>query len=67
VSKYGKLYNGKSFVYHFKQGTIALDGERQIEVCRKDDFSITLSTEGPLTVDIPLSLKLGAERGLFKG
>ena len=67
VSKYGKLYNGKPFVYHFKKGTIALDGEREIEIYGEDDFLITLSTEGPLTVDIPLSLKLGAERGLFKG
>lgn len=67
VSQYGKLYNGKPFVYHFKNGTIALDGEREIEIYREDDFLITLSTEGPLTVDIPLSLKLGSERGLFKG
>ena len=43
VSQYGKLYNGKPFVYHFKNGTIALDGEREIEIYREDDFLITLS------------------------
>lgn len=67
VSQYGKLYNGKPFVYHFKSGTIVLDGEREVEIHREDDCSITLSTEGPLTIDIPLCPKLGSERGLFKG
>ncbi len=67
VSQYGELYAGKPFVYHFNNGTIALDGEREIEVYRDDDFSITLSIEGPLTVDIPLSLRLASKRGLFKG
>lgn len=67
VSKYGNLCNSKPFVYHSKNGTTALDGEREMEIYREDDLLITLSTEGPLTADIPLSLKLGSDRCLFKG
>lgn len=51
-------------------GTIALDGEREIELLRDDqDRSLTveLRADGPLVVDIPATISAGAGAGLFTG
>jgi hypothetical protein len=46
-------------------GTIALDGEREIEFTARDNAWLSLDRNGPLTVDIRKTLELAAERGLL--
>jgi predicted polyphosphate/ATP-dependent NAD kinase len=46
-------------------GTIALDGEREIEFTARDNTWLSLDRNGPLTVDIRKTLELAAERGLL--
>jgi predicted polyphosphate/ATP-dependent NAD kinase len=46
-------------------GTIALDGEREIEFRASDNVCLSLDMDGPLTVDVRKTLELAAERGLL--
>ncbi len=66
VSDYGKLLLEKPFLYQFDCGTIALDGERKLEIYRATEFRISVTNAGPFVVDINSSLKLASKRGLFK-
>ena len=66
VKEYGLLHKDEPFILSLDDGTIALDGEREIEVFRRTEFSVELSCEGPLTVDIPKALEMGAQKGLFR-
>lgn len=66
VSDYGRLPLEKPFFYQFDFGTIALDGERKLEVYKATEFEISVTNAGPLVVDINSSLKLASKRGLFK-
>ena len=56
---------GKKFAIRAKCGTIALDGEREIEFTAKDHPLVWLDREGPLTVDVHKTLKLAANQGLL--
>ena len=47
-------------------GTLALDGEREIEFVAADRPRVRLSLHGPLTIDVPTTLRLAAERGLLR-
>lgn len=66
VKSFGKIYEGVPFLYESGQGTVALDGERKIEVLDRETFEINLFLKGPLTVDVGKALKLARERELFK-
>jgi predicted polyphosphate/ATP-dependent NAD kinase len=46
-------------------GTIALDGEREIEFTAGDNVYLSLDLNGPLTVDVRKTLQLAAQRGLL--
>jgi len=46
-------------------GTVAVDGEREIEFGRHEQVSVTLSDRGPLVVDVPAVLRAAAERRLL--
>ena len=46
-------------------GTIALDGEREIEFTAGDNACLSLDLDGPLTVDVRKTLELAADRGLL--
>ena len=49
-------------------GTIALDGEREIELLRHDQarsLTVELLTDGPWVVDIPATISAAATAGLF--
>jgi len=65
VKSFGKINEGEPFWYEFGPGTIALDGERKIEVVSKKAFEISLSKQGPRTLDVRKTLSLARERGLF--
>lgn len=48
-----------------EQGVIALDGEREIEFLKNDDVVIELKKDGPVTIDINLTIELAASQGVF--
>ena len=46
-------------------GTVALDGERELEFGPDRPVTVALSAAGPLVVDIPFVMRAAAERGLL--
>ncbi|EVT89103.1 hypothetical protein Z046_00170 [Pseudomonas aeruginosa VRFPA09] len=48
-------------------GTLALDGEREIEFSATDRPSITLDPSGPFSVDVPATLAYAARHRLLAG
>lgn len=50
---------------HGRQGTIALDGEREIEFGPADTVKVWLDLEGPRTIDVARTMRLAAQRGLL--
>jgi predicted polyphosphate/ATP-dependent NAD kinase len=56
---------GVKFQVTAKCGTIALDGEREIEFTHKENPLVWLDREGPLTVDVHKTLELAANQGLL--
>jgi predicted polyphosphate/ATP-dependent NAD kinase len=49
-----------------EQGTLAFDGEREIELERDDRYEISLDWAGPLTVDVGRTLRFSASRQLMR-
>jgi hypothetical protein len=47
-------------------GTLAFDGEREIEIERDDRYEIALDWSGPLTVDVSRTLRFSASRQLMR-
>ncbi|MFP3607069.1 ATP-NAD kinase, partial [Paraburkholderia sp. SIMBA_053] len=47
-------------------GTLAFDGEREIEIERDDRYEISLDWSGPLTVDVSRTLRFSASRQLMR-
>ena len=61
-----RLLPGESVQLQSLVGTIALDGEREIELLSdQDTITVTLNTQGPRVVDIPAAINLGARAGYF--
>ena len=48
-----------------KPSILALDGEREVEVGRKDRIFIRLTDEGPFVVDIKKAMEEAAQKGFF--
>jgi len=48
-------------------GSIALDGEREIEIRKEDQIEVRLSSDGPLTIDVSAAMREAAGRGLLNG
>jgi predicted polyphosphate/ATP-dependent NAD kinase len=51
---------------HAEHGTLAFDGEREIELERGDRYEISLDWAGPLTVDVERVLRFSASRQLMR-
>ena len=61
-----KVLPGESVRLHPAPGTIALDGEREIELLTdQDEIIVTLNPHGPFVVDIPGAINQGALAGVF--
>jgi predicted polyphosphate/ATP-dependent NAD kinase len=61
-----RLLPGESVQLETTVGTIALDGERELEVLSMDDaIEVTLNPHGPFVVDIPMAINHGALAGAF--
>jgi predicted polyphosphate/ATP-dependent NAD kinase len=56
---------GDSVVFQPAAGTIALDGEREIEIKTSHQVSVTLSPDGPWTIDIDRAIAFAAASGHF--
>jgi hypothetical protein len=57
---------GKTVELQPLPGTIALDGEREIELRGNERVTVTLSPDGPLVVDIDRAIAAATEAGLFR-
>jgi predicted polyphosphate/ATP-dependent NAD kinase len=47
-------------------GTIALDGERELEVSPGDRTTVALDLQGPFTIDVPATLGWAARHGVMR-
>jgi hypothetical protein len=47
-------------------GTIAFDGEREVEISAGERLFATLCAEGPYTIDVPRTLSWAAANGILK-
>ncbi len=65
VESVREIRPGEFVPLRIKTGVIALDGEREIEFSIDDDVSIRLEWDGPLTLDIPLTMAYAAEKELL--
>jgi predicted polyphosphate/ATP-dependent NAD kinase len=62
------LQRGETILLHRGQCTIALDGEREIEVLDTDgQVMVTLDSDGPLVIQIEAAIGSGAAAGMFGG
>jgi hypothetical protein len=60
------LLPGESVRLESGPGTVALDGEREIELLTdQDEIAVTLNPHGPFVVDIPAAINRGAADGYF--
>jgi predicted polyphosphate/ATP-dependent NAD kinase len=64
-TEFGHIYPGLPYKYSFNCGTIALDGERKIEIFKSTEFLVSLVENGPYVLDINKTIKLATESGLF--
>lgn len=57
---------GDEVILDSDAGTIALDGEREIEVYRRPKIAVRLTKNGPRVVDIGRCVREAASRGFFR-
>jgi predicted polyphosphate/ATP-dependent NAD kinase len=67
ITSYRRLRVGEGIELVERRGTIALDGEREIELYPRHRVQIRLSAEGPRVVDIPAAMRAAAAAGVFRG
>ncbi|HXH03845.1 MAG TPA: NAD(+)/NADH kinase [Candidatus Competibacteraceae bacterium] len=65
VAAHDRLAPGQPRPVALSAGTLALDGEREIEFGPADRPRVWLELSGPRTVDVPTTLRLAAARGLL--
>jgi predicted polyphosphate/ATP-dependent NAD kinase len=66
VANYRRLRPGDGLAFSGRRGTIALDGERELEIYEHHQVEIRLNADGPRVVDIPLAMHAAATAGLFR-
>ena len=59
-------FNEKHTLTTYCRGTIALDGEREIEFHQNQDFTFKISRNGPWHVDVKKAIEVGQKNGFFK-
>ncbi|MPQ55004.1 hypothetical protein, partial [Citrobacter telavivensis] len=65
ITASGALTPGVAHRLSLASGTLALDGEREIEFAAHDTPTITLDAQGPLTVDVEAVLAHAARHHLL--
>ena len=63
VADWRKIAPGEKVEIGLHPGTIALDGERELELLPDQQVYASLSMDGPWVVDVPLAMALLASRG----
>ena len=63
IADWRKIAPGEKIEINSHSGTIALDGEREVELLPGQDVYATLSMDGPWVVDVPKAMLLLAGRG----
>jgi hypothetical protein len=63
ISSYQKLSTDDVVRFQPGNGTIALDGEREIELPDTSVVEVRLSDDGPFVVDVPAALAAAAHTG----
>lgn len=67
VSEHQHIRPGEVLQIEPFSGSLALDGEREIELSPKDRAEVRLETDGPLTIDVESAMQAAARRGLLNG
>lgn len=65
IKEAGFLEENKPYRFNFDRGTVALDGERKIEIFSETEFHIKLNTKGPLVLDVEKALDCAIKEHLF--
>jgi hypothetical protein len=66
VAEHRAMQAGDSIALHTRPGTLALDGEREIELRGTEQVEVKLSDAGPNVVDIDRAIGLATAAGLFR-
>ncbi|HLI09715.1 MAG TPA: NAD(+)/NADH kinase [Ktedonobacteraceae bacterium] len=66
VRAYSPLCRGESVRLQTGTGTVALDGEREIELAATSLVEVRLRDDGPFVVDVPAALAAAARAGHFR-
>lgn len=66
ISRAGVLMPGQAMPIDARRGSIALDGEREIELDGRQAASVTLELNGPLTLDVPATLAAAVAAGALR-
>ena len=65
IKEAGFLEENKPYRINLDRGTVALDGERKIEIFNETEFHIKLSAKGPWVLDIEKALDCAIKEQLF--
>jgi predicted polyphosphate/ATP-dependent NAD kinase len=67
IAEHRRVTTGETVELRCAAGSVALDGERELEVGPEDRVAVTLDAGGPLTVDVGGVMREAARRGLLNG
>lgn len=67
VNEVNRIEPGASVELTAGVGSVALDGEREIEIGASDEVEVRLDPAGPLTIDVSAAMREAARRGLLNG
>ncbi|HEX2729801.1 MAG TPA: NAD(+)/NADH kinase [Rubrobacteraceae bacterium] len=67
VEKVTRIEPGEAVELTSGVGSVALDGEREIEIGAADEVEVRLDPDGPLTIDVSAAMREAAGRGLLNG
>jgi hypothetical protein len=67
VAETRRLKQGESVALEPRVGSLALDGEREIELGPQTEVLVRLDPNGPLTLDVGEAMREAARQGLMTG
>lgn len=67
VAESERLQPGEPLQLEPGVGSVALDGEREVERREGDALTVTLDLEGPFTLDVSEAMRVASEDGLLSG
>jgi predicted polyphosphate/ATP-dependent NAD kinase len=67
IAEYRRIEPGENVELEPVSGSVALDGEREIEIGPDDRVEVNLDTKGPLTISVEDAMQEAARRGLLNG